>query len=230
MEDLLVRLRALLSQYDGSSQPTSETKIYAAIKRLRDGDDQGPPPMEWLAELIAFAFDEDGRDQDTGRGTCFGPVTRCVTGDGTAIEFPSIKDVTPEMVQYWTDRARQARHPIMRARYANLVWDLAKIVTGNRPDFRMAQGAVDAIIEIARSDCHECQSDVIDKLERALSLALSLNDASRIESVRDAIIEYEDRVAVDGKPGLWGFSYDLLYPAPGESPCPRIRNGNCSLT
>lgn len=211
MKGLLVRLGELLSQYDSSTQPISEAEMYTAIRRLRDREDQVPPPVEWLAEVMAFGFHESCRDKETGCGTYFGPMATWTERDGTIGEFPSVKDVTPEMIRYWTDRAKQAKHPIMRARYADLVWELTEIVTGNSRDFRMAQVAVDSYIEIARSDCHKYQTDVIDKLKRALSLALLLNDQSRVASVRDAIIEYEDYVAEDDKPGLWGFSYDLLY-------------------
>lgn len=211
MKDLLVRLRELLSKYDSSTQPISEAEIYTAIRRLRDREDQVPPPVEWLAEVMAFGFHESCRDKETGCGTYFGPMATWTERDGTIGEFPSVKDVTPDMIRYWTDRAKQAKHPIMRARYADLVWELTEIVTGNSRDFRMAQVAVDSYIEIARSDCHKYQTDVIDKLKRALSLALLLNDQSRVASVRDAIIEYEDYVAENDKPGLWGFSYDFLY-------------------
>lgn len=131
--------------------------------------------------------------------------------DGTCTESPSIKKVSRDMIQYWSERATIARHPLLRARYADLVWDFTKVVLGTSPPYTTAQTVIDSILEIAQLNCHRYETDVVTKLERALSLALALNDASRIERVRDAIISYEDRIAEDSKPGLWGFAYDLLF-------------------
>jgi hypothetical protein len=50
----------------------------------------------------------------------------------------------------------------------------------------------------------------IKKLERALSLALTINDKDRIEKLIDTIIKYEDTIAYDDKLSSWGFSYELL--------------------
>jgi hypothetical protein len=75
----------------------------------------------------------------------------------------------------------------------------------------MAQITIDNILDIACRKCHKSEINIKVKLERALSLAISLNDISRIEAVRDAIIAYEDSVANDDWLGLWGFSYDLLW-------------------
>jgi len=38
----------------------------------------------------------------------------------------------------------------------------------------------------------------------------TLNDASRIDQLRDTIISYEKKVGEDSKPGLWGRAFDLL--------------------
>lgn len=41
-------------------------------------------------------------------------------------------------------------------------------------------------------------------------MAVSLRDDARIAAVRCSILDYEERVAVDESPGLWGFGFDLL--------------------
>jgi len=211
MNQLMDSLRELLAKYDNETGSFSEIDVSQAIRALRDAKEQSEPPMQWLAEVMAFDFCEDYQNRETGWGTYYGPMVVLNNKDGTCTESPSIKKVSGGIIQYWSERATVARHPILRARYADLVWDFTKVVLGTSPPYTMAQTVIDSILDIAHRNCHRHEIDVVTKLKRALSLVLALNDASRIEVVRDAIIIYEDRIVQDSKPGLWGFSYDLLF-------------------
>ncbi len=211
MEQLPQKLTDLLSYYDDFAGPISEAEISGAIRRIRDGKDNSESPMDWLAEAMAFDFCENYQHEETGWGTYFGPMMVWKNGDGTISESPSIKKITPEIFEYWTGRATQAKNPVMRARYADLVWDFSKVVTGKSAHFNVAHNAIDSIIEIAQRNLHKYTNDVLTKLQRALSLSLMLNKHTRVEKVRDAIIDYEDYIAEDDKPGTWGFAYDILW-------------------
>jgi hypothetical protein len=131
--------------------------------------------------------------------------------DGTATEWPSIKQVTREIIDYWTDRAKTAKHPVLRARYADLVWDFQKVATNESPHYSIAQIVIDSTIDIAQRNCYTPVVNVIRKLERALSLACALNDNGRIKKVVETTMAYENTITDDSKLGLWGFSYDLLF-------------------
>ncbi len=211
MNKLVDALIEILGKFDQEMKPVSEAAVSQAIRSLRDQKDVSEPPMQWIAEAMAFDFCEDYQDQTTGWGTYFGPMFVFNNGDGTATESPSIKKVTEQIIQYWAERAKASKHPVLRARYADLVWDFSKVVTNKSPHYTMAQIVIDSIIEIAQRNYHKHETAVIKKLERALSLAAMLNDSSRIEKVRDGIISYEDSVTQDSKQGLWGFAYDLLF-------------------
>jgi predicted RNase H-like nuclease len=207
-DDGLAKLKAVLDGFDSCTDPIDEHEISSALRPLVSGTEV--VPTELLAEVMAFGFQEEHHWEGAGWGTYFGPMAVWRNDDGTATESPSIKRVTPEMITYWERRSCEASHPVLRARYADLCWDFSKVVTGETADFRTAQAAIDAIVELARDARHKYPTSVIAKLRRALSLACSLNDSARARRVRDAIIAYEDSVAEDDKPGLWGFSLDLL--------------------
>ena len=211
MSDIINSLKEILGSYDQKTKPITEEEIQRAIQSLRDPQDSSQPPMEWVAEVMAFGFFEDYQSQETGWGTYFGPMMVLKNDDGTFTESPSIQKVTPQIIQYWSERAMASKHPVLRTRYADLVWDFSKVVTKTPPHYTMAHIVIDSIIEIAQGNCHKHEVYVIKKLERALSLAVALKDSSRIEKVRDVIISYEDSVTQDSKLGLWGFAYDLLY-------------------
>jgi hypothetical protein len=211
MTEILDSLRKLLDKFDQNIEPISEADVSKDIYSLRDPKDTSEPPMEWIAEAMAFDFCEDYQSQAAGWGTYFGPMFVFDNGDGTASESPSIQRITEQIIQYWIKRAKASKHPVLRARYADLVWDFQKVVTNESPHYSMAQIVIDSIIEITKRNFYKPEVNAIKKLKRALSLASALNDNSRIKKVADATIEYEDAITDDSKLGLWGFAYDLLF-------------------
>lgn len=163
---------------------------------------------ELSAELAALAFVEDYSEGHWG--TYYGPMFVLPNEEGQMVEYPSIHALSNSTIQYWQERAQNAKHPCLRLRYADLVWDLSEPVSGHRPNYQIAQIAIDGTIEAASKRLYKHDVVTIKKLKRALELALSLNDENRIAEVRDAIIEFEDQVGEDDLPGTWGFSFDCL--------------------
>src|SRR5262249_47860730 len=115
-----------------------------------------------------------------------------------------------EMMTYWMTRARESKHPVFRIRYAGLAWELAPNVKGAQRDVEMARVLIDSTIDLSHRGLGNADVALIPKLGWALSVAISLRDAIRLASMREAILAFEDRVAQDQFPGLWGFSFDLL--------------------
>jgi len=210
MTEIVDALMEALGKFDQETKPISERDVSKAIQSVKDPT-LSEPPMPLIAEAMAFDFWENYRDQITGWGTYYGPMFVFSNGDGTATEWPSIKKVTEQIINYWTERAKTAKHPVLRARYADLVWDFQKVVTNESPHYSIAQIVIDSTIEIAQRNCYAPEVNVIRKLERALSLACALHDNSRIKKIAVTTIAYEDAITDDSKLGLWGFSYDLLF-------------------
>jgi len=210
MSKIVDALIEVLGKFDQEIKTISERDVSKAIQSVKDPN-LSEPPMQLIAEAMAFDFWENYHDQITGWGTYYGPMFVFSNADGTATEWPSIKKVTEQIINYWTDRAKTAKHPVLRARYADLVWDFQKVVTNESPHYSIAQIVIDSTIEIAQRNCYTPEVNVIRKLERALSLACALNDNSRIKKIADITIAYEDAITDDSKLGLWGFVYDLLF-------------------
>lgn len=200
----------IVDNLDLLKEPFAEHKISGAINSYIKEKDIKEIPPQLLAEAMAFDFVQNYRNKETSWGTYYGPMMVLNNDDGTATESPSIKLVTQEILEYWEERSKKADHPILKLRYADLVWDFSKNITDKPPHFSLGHTIVDSTIAIATQGCHKYETDVITKLERALFVALSINDSERINKLRDTIIQYEDSIADDKKPGLWGFSFDLL--------------------
>lgn len=203
-------IREILDKIDQSAEKTDEHQISSAIKKDLPEIPDSDPSIELLAESMAFDFCENYPDKVPGWGTYYGPKITMGNDDGTYTEYPSLTRVDAGILDHWITKAHESKHPVLRARYADLVWDLTQPTTDSRPDVSMAHISIDSILEIAKKDLHTREADVKFKLRRALNLALSISDVKRIESVRDTIIDFEAKIGDDTKPGLWGFSFDYL--------------------
>ncbi|HBC87046.1 MAG TPA: hypothetical protein DCZ94_08840 [Lentisphaeria bacterium] len=206
MSDIIAEIQKVLAEYDSDIKPITEYDVSDRICKLLGKDYTSELPMQWNAETWAFAFQESKLEDNKGRSTFYGPLRALIGYD----EYPSIGKITPEIIDYWTDRATSSRHPVLKTRYADLVWDLSKKVKGAPASHTMAQQVIDSTIEMAWLQCHKYKTTIIRRLRRALSLSLSLGDDESVARVRDAVIVYEDAVAEDDKEALWGFSFDML--------------------
>jgi hypothetical protein len=167
-------------------------------------------PKDFLAELMAFGFSADYQDADTSWGTYYGPFMVMPNKAGQLMESPSIKLVDEAVLSYWSERAIQSRHPILKARYADLVWDFSRHITGKMADPALARIAITSNMEIAQRHLYEHDYDLAGKLKRALSLALQINDAELLQKVKETIISSEACFAAKGNIKHRGFSYDIL--------------------
>ncbi len=206
------KLNEILDAFDKQTEPITEHEIEGSMEKIKKEFETNGVIItdELKAEILAFAFIEDYKDEKTGWGTYFGPMMVLPNESGQMVEYPSIQHVSKETLEYWSKRTIQAKHPIFKSRYAGLVWDFSKTITNENPDPETARIVIDAIVDIAIHKFHKYETSVIMKLERALSLSLSLNDANRIKKIISTIISFEDSIAKDDIVGRWGFSYDFL--------------------
>lgn len=203
-------VKEIIEQFDKYSRKGfTENDISFALKKLvPENVTQIDDVLK--AELMAFNFAEDYQNENTGWGTYFGPMMVLNNLDGTVTESPSIKLITPEMIDYWEIRAEASVNPIIIARYSGLVWDFKNKVTEIKPSYQICQIYIEAIIDQADGDFHKYEVHTFSKLARALQLAISLNDNELIKKCKDSLINFEHKHSQDTKPGLWGHTFDNL--------------------
>ncbi|MCK4342012.1 MAG: DUF4209 domain-containing protein [Phycisphaerae bacterium] len=214
-------LDRVLMQFDNRTDPFDEIEIADTIQDLaRKRGNVDELEFRELAEGIAFSFAETDTNEPSRWGTYYGPRNSMTTKSGETIESPRIERVTPEMLAYWKERVKEATHPRLRVRYADLAYDFGEHVTGEKPDYHLAHIVIDETLRMVDQQAYEHVIEVHCKLKRALDLAIRLNDKPRIEQVCSAVIAFEDQTAEDNALGTWGFAFDLLI----EGGC------NCTLT
>lgn len=210
---------AVLEKFEASREPFTEADVATALSgRFEPAAlDQGER-LGCFAEWSAFSFLTRRAIPSGRRETYFAPRDSFRRGDGIEVQVPCLRDVSTPVVDHWRSRANQARNPILRARYADLVWDLERLATGRKRDPRFARQAIDAYLEAVQATREMNSlpedplllSDAVRRLERALTLALAIRDADRMARARDAMLELFEVVAEPTKMGTWTFVFDRL--------------------
>lgn len=203
-------IKEIIEQFDTETRRGFDEHDISSALRILVSEDKSQIDDTLKAELMAFDFVEDYQDKKTGWGTYFGPMIIWNNGDGTTTESPSIKLITPEMIDYWEKRASESVNPILIARYSGLVWDFKNKITGINPSHEICRTYTKALVDLANGDFHKYEVNTFRKLVRALKLSISLNDDDLIKKCKDSLINFENRHSKDTKPGLWGYAFDHL--------------------
>jgi len=186
-----------------------EHNIATAIKDILSKDKDYNPTTEDISEQIAFDFMAEYPNNNSGWGTYYGPMFILPNQQEQMVEYPSIKRVDEEVLKYWAKRAKETKNPILSSRYADLVVDFSRKVLSKNAEIKLLEIIIDSNIAI----CEKLLADSIDckkKIKRALILAIKTNNQEKIAKVKKTIINLEEKIATDDKPGLWGFAFKWL--------------------
>ncbi len=186
-----------------------EHDIAQKIKDILKKDEKYEPTKEDIAEQMAFDFMADYPNDNSGWETYHGPMFVMPNKDGQMVEYPSIKRINREMLEYWAKRAKESKNPILSSRYADLVVDFSPKALSKSADVDLFQIVIDSNITI----CEKSLADPLDcktKIKRALILTIQTSDRARITKTKNIIIKLEKDIAIDDKPGLWGFAFKWL--------------------
>lgn len=110
-------------------------------------------------------------------------------------------------VDYWSQRARSLSHPLLKARYADLAWDMAQVIGQKKRDPEDARVAIDA--NLASIAVRDEPHDQFVAAIRALDLACLLSDTARVDAARAALLELH-RAANKAGSHQWWFAIDRL--------------------
>lgn len=160
------------------------------------------------SEVLAFALMGDRRRSGPW-GTYFEPIGSGTRADGTTWYSPNINDAVPEVIDHWARRAAAVAHPVLKARYSDLVWDLSRVIAKTSPHPDMARLAIDAYLSSIRDNLRTNIHGKFDTAVRALDLAIMISDAARINAARSTLLDLH-RQALAAGDGLWWMAFDRL--------------------
>jgi Domain of unknown function (DUF4209) len=201
-----------LATFETRQEPHHEAEISDALSAARKAQAE-LSDEDWKgfrAEMSAFLFG-GRRGKESVWGTYFGPFMTATREDGTEYRSPDIKELDKEAVAYWEGRANSCANPVMRARYADIVWDLKRAIVGEKPHPDYARLAIDAYLRATDEGFYPMEIVGIQWLGRELDLSLSINDSARIRGVVDYMFTFYDKIAKPHLIGTWVFLFDDLY-------------------
>lgn len=210
--DLIIppAIEAAIQHFEHAEGPFTEHDVQQALGNARRSL-QNPSEAEnfgaWT-EVLAFAL-VDTRVRPDPWGTYFGPMASETDKDGKNIYFPDIAGADARVIAHWAARARAVTHPVLKARYADLAWDLCPVIAKARRDPEMARVAIDAYLASIASTIRTERYDQFVAALRALDLAIMLQDDERIERARGVVLLLHREVMIAHGPQWW-LAYDRL--------------------
>jgi lysyl-tRNA synthetase class 1 len=204
-------VQEILDRFDTKTESHNEVDIAQALsdERAQHGDLSEEDWKVFLAEHSAFLF-MGSREGASAWGTYFAPMAEWTQGE-TTVRNPDIAQLNADTVAYWEQRALACKNPLMKARYADAAWDLAKVIANSKPNYECALMAIDGYVDATDRHFYKIEIEPVQWLVRALHLARSVGDANRIKKVVDAMFAFYQLSLQPRHVGVWIFLFDNLY-------------------
>ena len=201
-------LASILGAFDSLKTSFESTmlsgKLTETVSRHRESGDA--IDKELFAEAVAWQLYPNHLNSNNTWGTYYGPFIDW--GNGETV--PMLAGITDEVIEYWAKRSKEAKHPLLKIRYADLVWDFGCKHNIKKLIRQAAQVMIDATLDASATDCFTHEVTGYQNLDRALQIALKIKNLSRVGQLRDCLISYENRHGDDALCGTWGHCIDLL--------------------
>ena len=222
-----VAMTAVRKEADASTAPFDEfthgSKLIAAAPAPQD---ISPAEKEGrFAEVAAWRFMRAGGSENRGPwGLYWVPMSSGTKGDGTPFYLPDIDQLSEDIVDYWITAAGAAKHPAIRARYADLAWEIGRYLkrpqnqrpASSLPPISLAISpdlaaiAIDGYTDAVDSGLIEEEIHSWEFLARAIVLSLSIKDSARTQSAKDSLLAYHRKINDSGKKFMWWKVSDIL--------------------
>lgn len=142
------------------------------------------------------------------------PLSSAIDKQGRNHFYPDAADVDAEIVLEWSARAQSTHHPLLRARYADLAWEVPKYRgkdIGVRPDVAMARSAVDGYLDAVDGTLFADDIYAWNYVERAIELAALISDPGRLRRAKATLFGFRAACeARDRRYAFWRF-HDIAW-------------------
>lgn len=199
------KLDTIIESFDVSSEPLDlnqlENAITIYLNNLPNDEMYEPIKRATCYELAVFKLVPNfSNSNENPWNSYFRPRASYTDNDGASFYSPRIDLVPSSAIALWEQRAHNLRHPVLKARYSDAVWDLSPFITGSmKRNVAMARVAIDAYILAAQHRLDKEIHSAITGAERALDLAILINDSAKIDYARAALLSlHRDAMATPG--------------------------------
>lgn len=200
-----------LDELDQSNDATDEIKISAGIRSEMQSLNAAPEniPAEYKATYTAFSVSKSHNPEHKPWNTYFQPMSSGTATDGTPVYIPDIPQMPPEFFDTWVAAANTRTHPVIRARFNDLVWDFWPYFKQEKRQVEHATKAIDSYLAAAAPEISD-EYHAWLYIERALELAEMTKDTERKTAAKNAALALHARTA-SGQKYMWWKPYDILW-------------------
>jgi len=199
----------ILENVDTTLQPIAEFELADQLSNIMSSDGLSAEERRGAsAEWAAFFFRPLCVGDAGPWGTYYGPTLTAANAQGGPIYIPDLSQIDADAIAHWEQRATAARHPVLRARYADLLWDFKLKAVRQPAEVQFARTAIDAYLEAVRAKLHRHPVSAVKALQRALDLALITRDTERRDASKEAMIAGFDEVTESREVGNWTLVID----------------------
>jgi hypothetical protein len=187
LDELIVPsvVEEIIQRFEASKDAFTELEVHGEICKARNSLKE-PSAAEnfgaW-AEVLAFGLSERHHGHNPWN-TYFMPTWTVERVDGTKQYSPDIAGTPPTVLSHWASRSEALKQPVLKARYADLVWEMTPVMSSAKRDPNLGRAAIDAYLVSASPEFRTEIHDRYDVAIRALDIACVLNDADRIDRAR----------------------------------------------
>ena len=190
-------IQASVDRYDAMTAPFTMISVGTALAAERTAMQQRDASIDedfgaWV-ELVPFCLHPGYRCNDDPWNSFYRPMSSGTYKDGKIFHCLDITDANVEAVEHWSARARGLLHPLLRARYADVVWDLGRLIAkvGKR-DVGMARIAIDAYLDALARNLTGDNHEAFFVAQRAVDLAVQIGDKAHVDLTRQALLKRQD--------------------------------------
>jgi lysyl-tRNA synthetase class 1 len=203
-------LAQAIKEMDTRTSSFSETEVFDKLRGVL-GNKQVPPEdfTAYLGESNAFFFSPKRKDDAPFPGY-FQPLMWFTAADGSTVYGPDPATLTPSALALWRAHLQECAHPVLRARYADLLWEFQKQVDGTKPPLQYAQTAMDAYLAAA-AQADATSHEVVVWLDRAIGIATSVGDHARLAAGVQQAIAWVQGTEAAQNARSYVFLFEAIY-------------------
>jgi hypothetical protein len=194
MLNTTIHIQSILAGFENSETPFTESEIYESLLNCVNILSAENQTNELNYEIVAFGLIEDTDHARKEWEPWRSPAAVVENEKPGMVELVDPAEISLETLYYWSRRVKETKNPLMKSRYADLVWSFSKKL-GKVCDPDFAHIAIDSILEMAKRRYYKNGNYLASKFKRALMLALSLEDYERVEKVLESINIFEQSIS-----------------------------------
>lgn len=174
---------------------------------LNSVDDSEKSKAEFAFEQLAFRLQPQHGDNPWGHYH-YGPQFTFGDANGLPVYSPAIDDITSESVVYWKGRLADCVNPLLKLRYATLVWDFQPSICRQSNDGVLYRTIVDAALEVCNGDYLRYPVLTVNTLEYLFAFVNKKSED--LTKVKDAYKEFELNHSEDNAVRYWSSRFQLM--------------------